>query len=267
MLVGTRAGPLWAIAILASEGDYRNFWRIHSNFGPEVARACYDPKLGVSVGYEDPFKPAGSVLEKRYPILNAFVRGMIDGYSTSPEGRPGALWIEEGLASYLAYQEGLVPSCLDGRLVRPATRLTIVDMAQDKRRGPVLLHPIEDLVSLKSSEDVDTIVMRQAEAAALPPPPERDVLSAFYGQSALWMHFVHQGMNGSLREPFLKYLRWALSGEAALSVLLLAFDGKDLAAIDRAYLHWLAGEARAARPEATIDTAAIDALFASRNTA
>jgi hypothetical protein len=262
-----RERALWAVAILASEGDYRNFWSIHSNFGPEAARACHDPKLGISVGFEDPFKPGGSVLDNRYPILNAFVRGMIDGYSTSPGGRPGALWIEEGLASYLAYHEGLEPACLATRVVRPATRQTIVDMAQDKKRGPVLLHPIEDLVALRSSEDIDTIVMRQAQAAAVPPPPERDVLSAFYGQSALWMHFLHAGLDGSLREPFLKYFRWALSGDAGPGVLRLAYEGKDLAAIDRSYLRWLAEEGRLARPASTVDTATIDALFAARGAA
>src|SRR5262249_24016921 len=65
----------------------------------------------------------------------------------------------------------------------------------------------------------------------VPPPDERNVLAAFYGQSALWTRFLHTGMDGALRQPLLKYLHWALSGEAGARVLRLAFEGKGLAAV------------------------------------
>jgi len=252
---------VWPIAILSSEGDYLNFWRIHQNYGPESARAGYDHKLGLAVGFEDPFRRVASPIEQRYPILNAFARAMIAAYSSSPDGRPGSLWIEEGLASYLAYHEGIAPDCLDERRIRPSTLQWVLDMAQDRKRGPVLFHPLRDLVALKSSEDVDRIVMRKAEAASLPPPTEREVLAAFYGQATLWMHFLHEGLDGSLRAPFQKYIRWAFSGDAGPGVLKLALEGKDQAAIDRGYLRWLAEEGRRSRPQAGVDTAAIDALF------
>jgi hypothetical protein len=255
----TRA--IWPIAILASEGDYRNFLRIHWNFGADVGFACYDLKLGLTVGYVDPFKVGVSVIDKRYPMMNALVRGMLDGYATAPEGRPGALWIEEGLASYLAYHEGAAPDCLDARRLRPSMLRSVLVLAQDKKAGPILFHRIEDLVSMRSTEDIDKRSLALSEAAKIPPPPERDVLDAFYGESTLWMHFLHRGMDGALREPLLKYLRWSLAGEAGASVLKLAFEGKDLAAIDSAFLAWVADEMRRELPQASVDGAAIGALF------
>ena len=252
---------LWPIAILSSGGSYVDFLRIHVNFGPTVRSACYDHKLALAVGFVDPFNPDASSIDRRYPMLNALVRGMLDGYSTSPEGRPGALWIEEGLASYLAYHEGARPDCLDSRRIRPETLKAVLAAAQDKNLGSILFHPIEDLVSLRSSEDLDRSVLALAQAAKRPPPLEGRILEAFFGESTLWMHYLHSGMDGSLRDPLLQYLRSALAGEAGTPVLQRAFAGKDLPSIDDAFLAWLVETMKRELPLATVDPAALGALF------
>ncbi len=262
-----RTHALWAVAILASEGDYFNFWGIHPNPSANAARACYDPLLRLVVGYEDPFKQDGPPADRRYPILNAFVREMLHAYSTSPDGRPGALWLEEGLASYLAYHEGLTPACLDERRIRPATLETIVGLAQAKTKGRVVLHPIEDLVALKSPEDVDALVTRRCDATGAVRPAENDVVNGFYGQSTLWIHFLHRAEDGALEQPFLKYLRWALSFDAGPDAMRLALDKRSLAALDREFFLWVFQEHDRAFPLAKADPAVIEALFADKRPA
>jgi len=255
---------LWSIGILASRGDYHNYWRVHPNPCANEWAACYDTKLGLVVGYEDPFQVGAVAAEARYPLLHAAVREMIFAYTTSRDRRPWAMWVEEGLASYLAYHEGLTPDCLSERRIRPATLKAIVAYAEDPKLRDAVLHPIAELADLREPEELDRLVEQRCEQAGVVMPSEADVIGGFYGEAALWIHFLHRGRDGKLREPFLQYLKWALSANGGSDALRVALSEPDLAALDREFFRWVFQEHQRAFPAAKLDPSAIDALFLRR---
>ena len=255
---------LWSVGMLASRGDYHNYWRIHPNPCTNEGWACYDTKLGLVVGYEDPFQAGGSPADVRYALLHAAVREMIFAYSTARDGRPWAMWLEEGLASYLAYHEGLAPTCLSERRIRPSMLEVVVRYAQDPVLRDQVLHPIEVLASFREPEQLDRLVTQRAEEAGVARPNENDVVLGFYGQSALWIHFLHHARDGALREKFLQYLKWALSANGGDDALRVALGEPDLAALDREFFRWVFEEHRRAFPQKPADASVIDTLFLAR---
>jgi hypothetical protein len=263
-LVRPPAHGLWAIGLLASRGDYHNYWRIHSNPCANAYWACYDTKLGLVVGYEDVFQPGGAAADLRYPLMHAAVREMIFAHATARDGRPWAMWVEEGLASYLAYHEGLTPECLAERRIRPSQLKTLVSDAEDPLLRDQVLFPIEVLASLREPEELDRLVTERCEAAGVSRPTEDQVVAGFYSEAALWVHFLHSARNGALRGPFLQYLKWALSANGGSDALRVALGEPDLAALDREFFRWVFAEHRRAFPQEKVNEGVIDSLFVAR---
>ena len=252
---------LAALAILSSKNQYETFWQVHPNHVSTAPFACYDLRLGIAVGYDDPFRPVSNAVEARTPMLNAVVRGLIDEHASAKEGRPDSLWIEEGLARYVSEHEGDEPSGLDQRYLRSEAVRSLMAFARDPNKGPLLIHPIENLVDLKASEDVDRIVVSLWRGMrSLAPTPE-EVRTTYFGQSMLWMHFLLDGKSGALRAPTRAYLKSAFAGDGGSQALAKAFAGKDFAAIDRDFLAWFADAYRAAGPDGQGGPPAIDRLF------
>ena len=254
-----RAIPV--LVILSSQNQYQAFWKVHPNFVSTAHFACYDLRLGVAVGYDDPFRPPESPHDQRSPILNAVVRGLVDEYASSPQERPDSLWVEEGIASYVADHEGETVDVLDKRNLLPSEIKSMMDLARDPEKGPVLFHPIENLVELKSTEDVDKLVVRLFKGMRAQPPSEDQVRSAYYGQSNFWMHFLLEGKSGAYAPRTQAYLKSAFAGDGGLAALQHAFAGKDLSAVDRDFLGWFAEQYRRTAPAETAGTGALDALF------
>jgi hypothetical protein len=256
----TRA--LWAVGILASPGDYRNYWRIHPNPCANAEWACYDTKLGLVVGYDDPFQPGLAEADVRYPLLHAAVREMIFSHTTSRDGRPWAMWLEEGLASYLAYHEGASPDVLAERRIRPATLRRVVAYALDPKLRELVLHPVAEMADMREPEELDRLVDAHCAAVGVRRPDGGEVLRGFYGEATLWMHFLHRARDGALQKGFLQYVKWALSGQGGADALRVALGGEDLARLDAEFFRWVIEEHRRAFPAEKIDPAALDGLFA-----
>jgi len=254
-----RAIPV--LVILSSQNQYQAFWKVHPNFVSTARSACYDLRLGVAVGYDDPFRPPDAPHDQRAPILNAVVRGLVDEYASSPQDRPDSLWVEEGIASYVADHEGETVDVLDKRNLLPSEVKAMMDLARDPEKGPVLFHPIENLVELKSTEDVDKLVVRLFKGMRAQPPSEDQVRAAYYGQSNFWMHFLFEGKSGAYAPRTQAYLKSAFAGDGGLAALQHAFAGKDLAAVDREFLGWFAEQYRKLGTPETAGTGALDALF------
>ncbi len=254
-----RAVPV--LVILSTANQYELFYKVHPNYVSTARYACYDLRLGVAVGYDDPFNPAPSPHDQRAPILNAVVRGFIDEYASAESSRPDSLWVEEGIASYVADHEGETPDALDQRKLLPAEIKAMMDLARDAEKGPVLFHPIENLVELKSTEDVDKLVVRLFKGMRAQPPTVDVVRSAYYGQSTLWMHFLLGGKSGAYAPRTQAYLKSAFAGDGGLLALQRAFAGKDLATIDRDFLGWFAEQYRENGGAEAAGTGALDSLF------
>ena len=254
----------WVLAILASEGDYRNFDHVHHGISVYGAYADYAPKLGIAVGYEDPFDRHPSIIDEHYSILSAVAREMMESYEKSAKGKASSLWIDQGLPCFLAYHEGAAPDSVAEPSIRAATLWAVLQLAKDAKKGPLLLHPIEELVGFVTWEELEKTAARIAKAASAQPPAAIDVGSTFCYETDLWMHFLHRGMEGKLRKPLQDYLLQIYSGESGPKAFRDAFAGTDPAAIDRAFLGWLAEEGARATPPLKVESSAIADLFERR---
>jgi hypothetical protein len=253
-----RAEPAgYAVCILASQGDYSNYSRLASSDFTRVGSP-----VEMAVGFEDPFETGGSPTRKRYPVLSRAVRSILASYAA--DGADLSLWMASGMPGYLAYHEGLLPDSLDERRVDDEGLSLIIATLQKKDRRAVLLHPVEDLLVIDDSEALAMLVKKRAADARVKEPAWSDLLQAIQVQSVLWMHFLQDSSNGKYRTRFMKYFSAELSGRRGAEAFKGAFDGVDLAALNREFFAFVLDERERAHPTQKLDRAMLDKLFEDR---
>lgn len=256
--------PGCAIAILATPGDFTNY---APTIGQQLAAygpAIYDAGLELVVGFEDPFSPGMSPPQQRYPILRKFVRALEHAWFTGQGETLGSMWLNEGLAGYLAYHESLLASALDERRIDKDTLGWIVRVFQQKSRQDVLLYPVLDLVQPGKLDEVFQMVKVRSTSLHLAPPAWQDSLRAFYAQAVLWMHFLHAGQAGKYQDELSKYVRAELSGKGGAEAFRTCFDGTDPAILDREFFEWVLQEHERSFGGAKVDRSLLEGLFEDR---
>jgi hypothetical protein len=248
----------YAICILASQGDYMNYSRMASSDFVHVGSA-----LELSVGYEDPFDTSASATRKRYPLLNRVARLILDSY-TAPRADL-TLWMASGLPAYLAYHEGLVPDSLDRHPTDDEGLALLVYALQKREVRAVMLHPVEDLLMPDDSERLAALVRLRAAAAQIKEPDWGELLRAIRVQSTLWMHFLQDADGGKYRARFLKYLQAELSGKAGPAAFESAFEGVELADLNREFYAYVLAERERHHPTLKLDRAVLENLFDDRS--
>lgn len=253
----------WAICILDTEDDYHAFGQTTEQMW-RISAAYYEPRLKMIVSYGDPYAPTTTPARQRYLILTEFVRALEHAYFSGKGERPAALWLNLGLASYLAWREGVVEDPAAKNSISPDVLADVVKAAQKKEDRGIFLHPLADLLQLRVTAEVPALaVMRAQELSAKEPDGDR-ALKLFYQQSALWMHFLHEAQGGRYRDPFLKYFQSAMSGLGGLDAFYVAFRGVDLSVLDRDFYRWVFAEHARVYPTIKLDPAVADAIFADR---
>lgn len=224
--------PLFAVCILSDEDEYHAFgqkteqlWRLNA--------AYYDPKLRLVVAYGDPEATDRTPALQRRLVFAEFSRALEQAYYGGPDDRPLSLWLNLGFASWFAWREGVLAEASDKSQVDPDVLARVVKITQSKADREVLLYPIVDLLQIRTTADVLQLAQNRAEELKVDPPDVDVLLHAFYDQSALWMHFLHDGQGGRYREPFLKFLQSSMNGLGGLDAFYLSFRGVDIAALDR----------------------------------
>ena len=201
------------VVLLAGEESYRAWSRAANVPQTELAAALWSPGVGVVVGYEDDFLAAVDAVWRRYPVLREHVRALCAAHVRRGAGL-GSLWLEEGLASYLAWHAGETPAALDARAIDAGALAALVEVASDPAQREVLVGRLAELVDVASTRAAIDLAERHAESRGEPAPPWTRTLRTFYAQSALWMHFLQHAGGGRWRSGFEAYLRSAFAGDA-----------------------------------------------------
>ncbi|MEW6742185.1 MAG: hypothetical protein AB1486_05460 [Planctomycetota bacterium] len=95
----TEDPPVQAMVVLASYGEYADYYRVGAPAGPDTYGANYDPPLGLVVAYEDPLRrvtPTRKKTAARYAMTHA----VLDSLLRSDAVNMPHFWLREGLARY-----------------------------------------------------------------------------------------------------------------------------------------------------------------------
>lgn len=255
--------PSCTVVMLADEESYRAWTRAANVPQTDLAAALWVPSTGVVVGYEDDFLAAVDPAWRRYPVLREHVRALLAAH-VKKGGRLGSLWLEEGLASYLAWHVGETPASLDARAVDAGALAALVAVASDREQREVLVGRLTELVDLDSPRAVIDLAERHAEARGEPAPAWSRSLRTFYAQSAAWMHFLQHAGGGRWRSGFEAYLRSAFAGAAGYEAFRTSVATGEARAFELEYWKHVFELHRQAFPSVELDESAPQALAAPR---
>ncbi|MBL8896361.1 MAG: hypothetical protein JNM84_01980 [Planctomycetes bacterium] len=241
---------VYAILVLASEGDYLNFWKSEGRAGTHrFLRAHYQQQERLAVTYQEAFAPRAEREQaertERHAFLHELVHALQHSYGPSKFDLPRGLWFNEGLAEYLALHLPETGSSLVPELRAEDALRTVLEL-QRKDRPHYLLSPISSLVAAGSLDLVVRAAARRALSLGVQPDGERFVsmaLEAFYAQSTLWVCFLHRAYEGRHVKRLGDYVRRVSSGAASPQPFLDAFQGFELAGLEREFQQYLRSEA------------------------
>lgn len=252
--------PIQAVAILQTAGDYSNYERASI----DLARCCshwayYERRAHLTVAYHD--GPALGTVPWNYPELVEYVRALLLAHFSGSQGEIPQSWITEGLGGYLALYSGTKPEALDKRTLSTRAVDFLVATSQNQQKRELYLFPIAKIVDLGLSDAWGRALGERADAAGLGDDALGDFWTAYRSQCVLWMHFLHEGDSGKYAPRLMSYLGGALRGSGGLDALRKAFEGVDLAALDREFYAWLYQLYAKANPNKPLDAKVLDQLF------
>jgi len=257
--------PLFAVCILADEDEYHAFgqeteqlWKLNA--------AYYDPQLRLIVAYGDPEGTDRTPALQRRLVFAEFGRALQQAYYGGTGDRPNSLWLHLGFASWYGWREGVLAEASDKTQVDPDLLARVIKITQSERDREVLLYPVVDLIQVRTTTDILQLAKNRAEELKVDPPDPDVLLHAFYDQSALWMHFLHDGLGGRYREPFLKFFQSSMSGLGGLDAFYLSFRGIDIASLDREFYGASHAEHVHEFPRVPVDASWIEKPFVGRAT-
>lgn len=261
----TRRGDYvaYTVCVLTDEDEYHAFGQTTEQIWL-LSEAYYEPRLAVIVAFGDPDSPGTTPARQRRLVLSEFARALQHAYFGGRDDRPASLWLNLGFASWFGYREGVLADAQDKAAIDPDALAEIVKIAQDKEERELELHPLLDLVSVKSSSDVLLLAKDRAEAQHSSEPKADRALRAFYRQAELWVHFLHDSQGGRYREPFLKFFQSSMSGLGNLDAFYLSFRGVDLANLDKEFYTYLFAQHERLFPKVKLDRSWCEAPFANR---
>jgi hypothetical protein len=258
--------PLFVVCILADEDEYHAFgekteqlWRLNA--------AYYDPKLRLVVAYGDPEGTDRTPALQRRLVFAEFARALQQAYYAGTDDRPQSLWLNLGFASWFGWREGVLSESTDKTKVDPDLLARVVKISQSKTDRELLLHPIVDLLQIRTTSDILQLAKNRADELKVEAPDPDVLLHAFYDQAALWMHFLHDGQGGRYREPFLKFFQSSMNGLGGLDAFYLSFRGIDISALDREFYQTAHAEHVHEFPRVTLDPAWSEQPFPGRTSA
>jgi len=246
------AGPLqlerradytgYAVAVLASRGDYINYCPfLKGPVGTHIGSGHYDEKLKMVVTYRDTFQSAGNW--KRFPMLRDIVHALLDAYRPAAGERAQEVWFTEGLSSYLAFhlrnKTDDLASHHPHRVALESLGNTLADPAASAD-----LRSLRELIEARGLKGIDWITVQRKGGAAPTDAERQRGYELFEWQATMWAHFLHHGAP-ERRAAAREYLELVLSNQGGVDAFLATFGLADLAEIERefhAYVVRLYGE-------------------------
>lgn len=255
--------PLYAVCQLQTEGDYVNYRKSQQEYSFNSNFATYDKKLRAVVAYQEfgKLKPA----DKRYYLMAEFVRELIAAHFHGND-RPAQAWLLEGLGAYWADHAGDDVKALDKRYVDAKDVELLVTAAQDAAQRDIYLLPIAELAATRGVDQVWLWMSKRGAAAGVQDLDGTRQWRGFHAQSALWMHYLHDGDAAKHRPALMKFLTSAMAGAGGADALSTAFEPLALADLDRDFYRWVFARFEANNAGRKLDRRWIDELFLPRLT-
>jgi len=216
----------FVLAVLASQKRYLSYANALGEYGLYLTRAHYDPERRFAVTYptRKNFDPEG-YHALRHELVHAAMHAARTGEGISQDA-----WLDEGLAEFLA--SGLARR--QDTAMSVVARQLIRGVGADPEQYLALL-PIEDLVAAQGYEDVLKRIGRRLGGTRADPA----YLSVFYREAHLFNEFLHDANDGRHRSRYLEVVGSNLDGRGGAKAFLEAFDGVDLAVLQREFLGWI----------------------------
>ncbi len=236
-LVDNHSLPLSAVAFLSSRGDYEVNFADASNKDLNATRAHYDPANRMVITYRDVMTGTGPRSD-RLPALHELVHALQHRYSATPDKLPECVFFNEGLAEYLSNHLLDEPADLGKHRL---DFLWIKDFAPvfltSARDGYFL--PIDTLVGIKDYAELLDIVKKRCDRSGIPFSWEF-AMQSFYRESALYMHFLHQGKNGEYKSRTGTFIQALFAGKSGAEAWKAGFKGVDSGQVDRDFYEYFA---------------------------
>lgn len=251
------------LAVLATPGDFQTALRYVEYDITSTTGGLYDAKLGLGVGHDDPFGGGKSLRGRVRPLVTMATVGLLHRYHAGT-GVPGSVLITVGLPQYLIEVLGDGTATVDAPRARPDTLLDANAILVDPKKRFEFAIRLPDLLSVVDDPAAAGLGSRQAKkVGSMDLSDRRAFWQSFDDQCALWTHFLIDGAEGEHRERWRRYTELVLLGKPANDAMKVAFEGANLADIERNFWMWIAASTKVWFPTAPVAPPdAIDLLLA-----
>jgi len=221
------------LVVLASQDAYWQSVEARNAGGtPHAELASWDDRLRavVTVAADD----SGTVAPRQLQaVLHEMVHALQRDHTTAGD-LPGALWLREGQAAYLAANTGALPPAPAALGALDVAALGDFEhFAQTARRvRNALQPPLNDLIALRDLDDV----ARRAEAGRA---PFGSAARTCFEESSLLVRFLETEGGEVLREPFRRYVRFAMLGDSGAATFRKLFAPDVYAVVQRDFADFI----------------------------
>lgn len=254
--------PQTALIVMWTAQDYAPYLATVTDVNGSSDYAHFDEKLGAVVTFEYG-GPSLAPHWRRLPELTQFVRGELYAYTKDAKLRLPHFLVE-GFASYIANHDGVDAGAFAHRKMDKIVIDKLVRIAHDVGRRTSALPNFADLCEFKSFQEQRAAMVKRYGPAVEKAVKQKDALELCQGQAWTLVHFLMEERGGVNREPFLAYMKSALSGDGSIVALKHAFGDADLVALELDYYKWLFEQFRAFYPDVKVDEGEVVKAIAAK---
>jgi hypothetical protein len=250
--------PLTPIVILASPGDFDNYYRLGGPRDSLTKGADYDPKLDIVVFAVNSFEKTNATPAILHPLLRESFLSFLTAHAAPPLKKVPSMWLREGLASAFTWPRAGKVEALDKPEPRIEDVKLLVETCHSSDARLTCLNPVSVLSSLSNWDGLTTRAFNQPAPTR---PSSTKLWSVFLAQSSLWVQFLSHAGEGKYRARFEAYLKTAMTGQSGADALSFAFADTKLADLDKAFWAWVYDEHQRLLPNVAIDRNDLNGLF------
>ncbi len=233
-----------ALVVLASEGDFGNYWKLCGNADSSGVNH-WNGDLALGVLKRDVFETPNDALD-RANVLYLVMRSLLDAARVGdPAAAPCDLWVREGLAFAVGGHDGDAKAPHVGVLPQSTLRWYLQQLLDPEQRRTAFL-PIDELLRIgdwsgllqsQSRRTGATIAADNAAGVA--------ARYAFIGESALFVHWLLHEETSKGKALLLERLASHLGTGPSLKAAPVVIDAAQLQA---GFVQFLAREAKRSLP-------------------
>lgn len=229
--------PIVPLVILASRGDYENYLRTRANRGWQTTWGTYDETVHAVIAYLETSGSRRAEHTRRFTALSDYVLGELEARGLKSAGAPHEIWFTEGFAAYLAFHLGREPNVLAQHVPYRQALESLGGILRRPEWMAELWLSFEDLIALQSYGALARLATDREQVDGL---ARARTYWMFEAQTALWLHFLHEGEERMHQQSTWEYLKLVLRGEGGLEAFLRVYGVADLAGFERTFEEYVA---------------------------